>query len=282
MTAMSTQPQFAPTLPQPPAQLRRWSAAGLLGLLALVALLVAWRRLAGALHAPLGPAALTLVRRGVGRRGGRRPLRPAAARMAPASFGGRTAAGLCPLAARQPTAGLLPFWAIVAGEEVWAWATVLRGGRRRPQPASEPCAALAQSIRRNGFRRRRPRWDCAHGDEPPGEKVEADTVPPAENVMQKLTLSQDADGSQRLSGWVRLRLEAGQRSGVVHVAFCPPFVQTPEWSLEQLDGPAARIRTAQLLPHGVRLEVKLAAAASDAASVLVRFTAWAAGGSART
>ena len=96
--------------------------------------------------------------------------------------------------------------------------------------------------------------------------------------MQRLTLSQDADGSQRLSGWLRLRLEAGQRSGVVHVAFCPPFFQTPELSLEQLDGPAARIRTAQLLPHGVRLEVKLAAAAGDAAACSCGFTAWTAGG----
>ena len=58
---MSTSSQSSPTLSGPAAQLLRWSAAGLIGWLALVALLVTWRRLAGALSCPLGPAAMTLV-----------------------------------------------------------------------------------------------------------------------------------------------------------------------------------------------------------------------------
>ena len=43
--------QSVVSLPRPATQLARWSAAGLIGLLSSAALLVAWRRLAGALSA---------------------------------------------------------------------------------------------------------------------------------------------------------------------------------------------------------------------------------------
>jgi hypothetical protein len=96
---------------------------------------------------------------------------------------------------------------------------------------------------------------------------------PPENVLQQLTLSQDADGCQQLAGWLRVRLAAGQRTCAIHVAFCPPFAKTPELAVQQTAGPQSRIRTAQLLPYGVRLDLKLAAAATSDASVLLRFTA---------
>ena len=275
---MSRQTQLAPRLPQPAAQLRQCSAAGLLGLLALVALLVAWRRLAGALSSPLGPAAMVLVGASLAgvaavARCGRRPVRWHLLLSAAVLL-----LALALWLPGSPRAGLLLFWAILAGEEGWAWAGLLLR-RRRPQPASPAVPRWRVDPAQSLLLPSPP--DVARGADLPGEKAQEDAVP-AENVLQKLTLSQDADGSQRLSGWVRLRLEAGQRSGVVHVAFCPPFAQTPEWSLEQLDGPPARIRTAQLLPHGVRLDLKLAAAAADAASVLVRFTAWTAEEGLRT
>ena len=44
-------------------------------------------------------------------------------------------------------------------------------------------------------------------------------------------------------------------------------------AVQQTAGPQSRIRTAQLLPYGVRLDLKLAAAATSDASVLLRFTA---------
>ena len=105
--------------------------------------------------------------------------------------------------------------------------------------------------------------------------VAANAVP-AENVLQQLTLSQQADGAQQLAGWLRVRLSAGQRSCAAHVAFCPPFSQTPELALEQLDGPPAQDSHCEVLPYGVRLEVKLAATAAGPASVLLRFAARAA------
>ncbi|MGO8691318.1 MAG: hypothetical protein ACLQLG_16980 [Thermoguttaceae bacterium] len=171
--------------------------------------------------------------------------------------------------------GLLAFWAILAGEEGWAWGRLLLPGRRRGHRRRD--AQQTRRLRVDGpDGRSRDSGDARsmvagmRGAAALGE--EEDAVP-AENVLQRLTLSQDADGSQRLSGWLRLRLAAGQRSGVVHVAFCPPFCRTPELSLEQLGGPPARIRTAQLLPHGVRLELKLSPATAAGGSVLLRFAA---------
>jgi hypothetical protein len=66
---------------------------------------------------------------------------------------------------------------------------------------------------------------------------------------------------------------AGQRTGSIHVAFCPPFAAVPEVEVEQIDGPEARIKTAQLLPYGVRLDLKLAAASEEPTSVLLQFSA---------
>ncbi len=79
-----------------------------------------------------------------------------------------------------------------------------------------------------------------------------------------------------MSGWLRMPFAAGQRTGSVHVAFCPPLRATPELLVEQIGGPEARVKTAQLLPYGVRLDLKLAVAAEEpdqrAAAILARDT----------
>ncbi len=247
-----------------------------IGLLVLAALLVAWRRWAGALSHPLAPAVMMLVAASLA----------AAAVLArsgrPAAFWSLLlsaailllGSSLC--IAGSGRLGLLAFWAIVAGEEGWAWGRPLVARRRRgPQPAKDQTHRFRIDPAQSLLPRPAPPEVLGGRDE-----TLAEDVVPAENVLQRLTLSQQADGSQRLSGWLRLRLTAGQRSGVVHVAFCPPFCQTPELSLEQLEGPPARVRTAQLLPHGVRLDLKLSTAAAAEGSVLLRFAAWTAGGQA--
>ncbi len=243
-------------------------------ILPLAAVLVGWRRLAGALSHPLAPAAMVLAAASVaalaalarsGRpRAGWNLLLSAAVLLLGIALCVRGTAG----------GGLLGFWAILAGEEGWAWGRLLLPARRRGhrRPDAQQTRRLRVDGQDGGIRG----W----GSETRGAAAlgEEEDVVPAENVLQRLTLSQDADGSQRLSGWLRLRLAAGQRSGVVHVAFCPPFCRTPELSLEQLGGPPARIRTAQLLPHGVRLELKLSPATTAGGSVLLRFAARTAAG----
>ena len=76
-----------------------------------------------------------------------------------------------------------------------------------------------------------------------------------------------------LCGTLRLDLLAGQRTGNLHVAFCPPFTATPEITAVQVDGPQARIKIAQLLPYGVRMDLRLVAPNDQSASVLVQITA---------
>ena len=107
--------------------------------------------------------------------------------------------------------------------------------------------------------------------------AELPPVVPALEVLQQLTRRHAADGSEDLSGWLRMPFAPGQRTASLHVAFCPPFARTPEVSAQQLDGPAVRIKTGQLLPYGVRLDLKLSAAAEMPSGVLLRFSARSAG-----
>ena len=230
----------SPPLRDSAASLLRKGAAVWIGLLLAVALLLAWRRLAGALGHPLGSPTLILV--GV--------VAAGVAAAARAASPGRLAQWLISpalillglsLSSGSRPAGLLAFWTLVAAEELWGWLWLRR---RRNHPRSQPS-----------------RVACPR-----------DALPP-DNLLQQFTLSREADGRQRLDGWVRVCLAVGQRTDAVHVAFCPPFPRTPELSLEQVAGPAARIQTAQLMPYGARLELKLAAAAAAPSSVLLRLTA---------
>lgn len=78
---------------------------------------------------------------------------------------------------------------------------------------------------------------------------------------------------EELSGWLRLPFAAGQRTGSVHVAFCPPLCVTPKMEVEQIEGPAVRIKTAQLLPYGARFDLKLAVPTEESTAVLLQFSA---------
>ena len=96
---------------------------------------------------------------------------------------------------------------------------------------------------------------------------------PAAEVTQQFTRSETADGVEELCGWLRLPFASGQRTGSVHVAFCPPLRVTPELRVEQIEGPEARIKMAQVLPYGARFDLKLAAAVEEPTAVLLQFTA---------
>lgn len=239
-------------------ELRRWSVAALVVLLWCAAGLVGWRRLAGALHKPLHPAVLLPLGLSLAAvaAGARLLWRRSWPESEPSRLGRMvlplllTAAVLCFAAAVSlPGTGAGPltaFWTLLAVEELWAWRpAVWRGNVRGPS-------------------RRRPR------PQPPPESPPA---VPDDDVLQQLTRSRAADGSQQLSGWLRTRFATGQRTASEHVAFCPPFARTPQLTVRQLDGPAARIKTAQLLPHGVRLDLKLAALAENPQTVLLELVA---------
>lgn len=90
----------------------------------------------------------------------------------------------------------------------------------------------------------------------------------------------DAAGRDCLEAVLQARFAAGSRTAVLHLAFSPPFAETPEvcWSLKKLcgDGVAlgesAQVRATMVLPYGIRLEVKLPAASSTERALPVQLS----------
>jgi hypothetical protein len=244
----------------------RLTAVIVLGLLSAAAAVVMARALVGALQTPLEPAVLltacllvtvaaVVVRLGwllplVGTRISRLDLTV----MVVTSFAATTlCSGLCSPRDTLPEMALL-LRVVIVLEEGCAWLWFLRKrGQNYFSPTKSP------------------------SNRPPHEKNSSDpfiteTIPAAE-VLQRLTRSQAVDGAEELAGWLRLPFAPGQRTGNVHVAFCPPLRIAPEMAVEQIEGPEARIKTAQLLPYGARFDLKLAVAAEGPTTVLLQFTA---------
>ena len=86
------------------------------------------------------------------------------------------------------------------------------------------------------------------------------------------TRRRDDDSGEVLEGWVRVDFAAGQRHAASHVAICPPLERNPTCYAESVDGPDASVKITQAMSYGVRLEVKLAEAAEEPASVIVEYS----------
>ena len=153
----------------------------------------------------------------------------------------------------SPTFGLLALWTIVVVEE-FATMLLLPSNRKAPSERSGllgnldvlPPVAVA--------------W------QPAAELGDID-------FRQQFQRVRDIDGRDRLTGRMRIDLAAGQRTGHLHAAFCPPFEELPVVEAKTLDGPAARVKTAQILPHGIRLDIRLDRPADEASCLYVEFTA---------
>jgi hypothetical protein len=167
------------------------------------------------------------------------------------------------------TWGLACLWLLIAAFEIWAWAP--RAGQWLRLMRQEKTGLENIQID--------PPQSVAVRIEPaatlPGVIADLLSAPiwPAKGVTQQLTRATTAQGGDTLCGTLRLDLAAGQRTGNLHVAFCPPFAGTPQITAEQIDGPEARIKIAQLLPYGVRMDVKLIAPSDEPGGVLVQFSA---------
>lgn len=248
-------------------------------LLVFAAIVLWWRRLAGALVNPLEPAALlsaavivaaaaAAIRRGVldtlapeGQRWGRTRFARCVAWTVSASV---VAIGTALSLHDTSVSGLVVFWTILAGAELWGWT------RRRPvrPPVAVPPVVL--SIPEPAATASTPRPDDAPAWS--GHESDLDTAD-SPDVLQQLIRRRTAEGGELLSGWLRVPLAANQRTANVHVAFCPPFPRTPQVAVDQLDGPAARIKKVQVLPYGTRLDLKLAEQSDAPASVVLQFSA---------
>ncbi len=152
--------------------------------------------------------------------------------------------------------GLSGLWAIVAAGEFYA----LRSKPTAMRTAPQELVTLKLP--------KRPR---------PGVRFDPPQVPaphlPAEDVVQQLIRRTTSNGDEILEGYLRVQFEAGQRHAVAHVSFCPPFEQSPEISIEQVDGPHSSIKAGQSMPHGVRIECSLIHASNLPQKVLLSIMA---------
>jgi len=113
-------------------------------------------------------------------------------------------------------------------------------------------------------------WTRRMGNRRSDERV----GPDGGEVIQRLTRLRLPGGKDVIEGMLHCPLAPGQRTGSVHVAFCPPFAGIPKVTAEQISGPPARVRLGVVLPHGARVDVRLAAKPNMAPQLVVlRFAA---------
>ncbi len=95
----------------------------------------------------------------------------------------------------------------------------------------------------------------------------------ASQVLQQLTRSRTSDGGEAIHGTLLAEFAPGERSTILHVAFCPPFEQLPSVEAEVVDGPACDVKVAQILHQGTRLEARLSRASTAAERVTIEILA---------
>jgi hypothetical protein len=245
----------------------RSAAVGVLGLLSAAAAIVAVRAMAGALQTPLEPAVLltagataavagVLIRLGwLLPSGTNQAGRLDLAVMAATSFAAAAlCSGLC--WPRETQAGIsLLLRVVIVVEEGGAWLWFLASWKRHvPLPVKRSSDPPVRAI-------------------VPRETEAPNPFVVSADVTQQFTRSHAADGAEELSGWLRMPFAPGQRTGSIHIAFCPPLRVAPQLAVQQIEGPEARVKTAQLLPYGARFDLKLAAAAEGPTAVLLQFAA---------
>lgn len=243
--------------------LARTLVVALGAMLLLTGLVVAARRAAGALSVPLSP--LVLAGLGIALATLACAFRRAFAEarvsrvIKLALWAAPTAvlllwAGAVSLAGSDPV-GLVALFGALLLEEGYSWGRWPRAGQVPPRrdagelPATTPAELPAPAA---------------------GEFELLDAERDAA-VTQHVVRRQPGTG-ETIEGWLRCDFEPAQRHATAHLAICPPLVRVPECFAEQMDGPSARIRVAQVLVYGVRFEIRLDQPADEACGVFVEFS----------
>lgn len=261
--------------------LARWATQAAIVLLAASAAVLCWRRLAGALQTPLSIASLLLLGLLLGLAATLmlaspipwlRWQQPAGRRHVRSAVPTSVSLLLIAWALSVPGSsgfGLVLLWGMLAGGLAAGFVTAGYGTHDRtigqPPPhhrsQPQPVAALASDI----------------VEAPPAsaetDRWGADGASDEARLLQRLERVRREDGSEVLSGRVRVEMATGQRSGSVHVPFCPPFSRTPRVTVRQLNGPPSRLKTAQNRPFGARIDVKLSQGLAEPSELLLEFTA---------
>jgi hypothetical protein len=169
----------------------------------------------------------------------------------------------------MPLIPLMSIWSIVVGEE--ALILLFIGACLNQPPASlmriwrrGPVAQGPWRDRKHGLRSGRQTLGARDSMAPDVQEATAiktrrsPALPaPSDRTSQCIERVQTASGSDRLAGTLMTYFAPGQTTAYVHVAFCPPFVAVPRVEYRQTGDPAARVKVGQVLPHGIRFDVKL-------------------------
>jgi len=259
---VSSSPELVDWEPAPAWLLIRGLAVGCLAVLACAGLFLCVRSASGELSGELGPAVLAAWAAilAAGALGFRRALdatnryaTPSAdlARVAPSVVLLLWAVALSGLAT---SAGVIVLWSVLIAEEAWTWGE-WRKVSSRPSFGSTAAASVAREAESRAVLE--------------GIRESAEAPPGDASLVQKLDRRKTEDGQESVEGWLRAAIPAGSRLATLHVAICPPFERLPECYAEQVDGPPAQVKIAQVLHQGVRLELKLERAVDQDSLVTV-------------
>ena len=241
----------------------RFGVASTVGLLLILCLFLAGRRFGGAFDQPLSSPIMLLLGIGIAALAGclRSAWPRGANTLASVSSVARlllpsVAVFLFCYALSLP--GSVPWtvallWFLVVSEEGAWWladSLALQAGQQRQATANR--STLVSDSNDN-----QPRLDL--------------TSEVASDMTQQMTRMRDAKGSELVFGQTRAEFTPGERSQIIHLAFCPPLASDPYITVRHAGGPSAAITIAQAETFGARFDIRLAATARQLESVMIEF-----------
>jgi hypothetical protein len=167
---------------------------------------------------------------------------------------------------------LVSFWLLLLVSDAGAWYWRFR---RQPSPAG-PGHPERGHTERGHTERGQAAGPLVESGEHELELDEGSLLPP--EVSQQITRARPHQGLETVSGLLRGDFLPGQRSASLHVAFCPIFAERPVVEVMQTAGPSCHIKAADIQAHGVRFDVRLTSGGESSESVLIYFEARAAAG----
>ena len=97
--------------------------------------------------------------------------------------------------------------------------------------------------------------------------------PPSAAVSQWLRREALADGAEQIEGANRLSFAAGQKHAVLHLAFTPALAGVPTIECEPLDSAAVELKVAAVYPYGARIEARREGSLDRPADVEIGYVA---------
>lgn len=139
---------------------------------------------------------------------------------------------------------ILAIWLIVLTNEVVCWSGLLRSTSNKPstvEPINNPVSNDRRTL-------------AAAFADPDSSELRTGLD---DSVVQQLIRSETEEHGELIHGLLRCHFHTGERSKTQHVAFCPPLDTQPSILVDQVNGPAGRIKVGQAESFGSRFEIRL-------------------------